>query len=176
VPTVADLQTYLRRTLPDYMVPAALVFLDALPLNANGKLDREALPAPGEWDQSQQASYVPPRTELEERIAATWSEILGVQRVGVHDNFFDLGGHSLAVVQAVSRLREVLGSELSAVDMFQHPTVATLAAALQPEAPRLSAAVLEKSQDRGASRRELRQRRGAPPRGPAAVDIAKEDQ
>ncbi len=168
-PAVADLQAFLRRGLPDFMVPAVFVLLPALPLTPNGKLDRAALPDPGEGERSRQATYAPPRTASEERIADVWSQVLGVAQVGIHDNFFDLGGHSLAIIQVVSRLRETLGRELSAVDLFQHPTVAALAAHLEPEGAR-PAAGLATSQSRGASRRELRlQRRGAVAGGPGAA-------
>jgi aspartate racemase len=159
-PSAADLQELLRRSLPDYMVPAVFVVLAALPLNRSGKVDRRALPAPDDVARESQASYVPPRNELEERIARVWREVLGVERVGVHDSFFDLGGHSLLLLQAVSRLQEALGHDLPKGLMFEHPTVASLATALgAPAVPTPPAPALERSQDRAAARREsLRQR------------------
>jgi len=155
----------LRERLPEYMVPAAFVMLPALPLNPNGKVDRKALPAPADVLGEPQASYVPPRTDLEERIARVWREVLGVERVGVEDSFFDLGGHSLLLIRVMSRLREVLGRDLPNTLMFEHPTVASLAAALggspdgssdQPAAP---APALEQSRDRAVARRESLRRR-----------------
>src|SRR6202021_4071787 len=103
-PAVAALRVHLSAVLPDYMVPAAYVVLDALPLTANGKLDRRALPAP---DGSAFASraYEPPMGEVEESLANIWCEVLAIERVGRHDNFFELGGHSLLVVRVIERMR-----------------------------------------------------------------------
>jgi acyl carrier protein len=163
-PSAADLQELLRRSLPDYMVPSVFVLLAALPLNRSGKVDRSALPAPGEMGSGEtRTSYVPPRNEMEERIARVWREVLGVERVGVHDSFFDLGGHSLLLLQAVSRLQEALGRDLPKGLMFEHPTVASLAAELGGSSNSAvrgtTAPALERSQDRAAARREsLRQR------------------
>ncbi len=161
-PSAADLQAFLRRGLPDYMIPSVFVILDALPLNRSGKVDRRALPASeAVGGGASQASYVPPRNELEERIAGIWREVLGVERVGVHDSFFGLGGHSLLLLQVMSRLRQALGRDLPKGLMFEHPTVASLAAELgAPAAPAaFPAPALERSQDRAAARREsLRQR------------------
>jgi amino acid adenylation domain-containing protein len=127
--TVAGLRHYLKEKLPEYMLPAAVVLLDALPLTANGKLDRRALPAP-DWSGATGQAYVPPRTPLEEAIAGIWSEVLGLPRVGIHDSFFDLGGHSLLATQIVSRLRQALGVELSLRCLFEAPTIADLAPAV----------------------------------------------
>jgi amino acid adenylation domain-containing protein len=160
-----ELRRHLRERLPEPMVPAAFVVLAALPLTANGKVDRKALPAPAEAAGELQASHLPPRTDLEERIARVWCEVLGVERVGVHDGFFDLGGHSLLLLRVVSRLREVLGRDLPNVLLFEYPTVASLAAVLggSPNLPAAPAPDLEHSRDRAAAGREsLRrlQRRG----------------
>jgi len=120
------LQAYLGETLPAYMVPAAYVRLERLPLAANGKLDRKALPAP-EGDAYARRGYEAPAGEVEETLAAIWSEVLGVERVGRWDNFFELGGHSLLVVQAVARMRgRGLHAEVRA--LFTAPTLAALAA------------------------------------------------
>ncbi len=132
-PRAADLLAFLRRRLPEYMVPSAVVSLDALPVTPNGKLDRPALPAP-QWDREPSGGYVAPRSEIEQQIAAVWCEILGVDRVGVRDNFFDLGGHSLRLLQVQAELLKRLGRELRAADLFQYPTVETLAARLMKEA------------------------------------------
>jgi amino acid adenylation domain-containing protein len=125
-PEITALRAFLLQTLPEYMVPAAWVYLDALPLNANGKLDRAALPAPG-GERVGQRVYVAPRTASEETLAGIWSEVLGLERVGVEDSFFDLGGHSLLGVQVISRISEAFGIELPLRQIFAEPTVAALA-------------------------------------------------
>ena len=118
------------RELPDYMVPSAFVVLPALPLTANGKVDRRALPAPDEHRPDLASDFVPPRTETEATLARFWSEVLRVERVGVHDNFFDLGGHSLAATKIVARIRAAYGVDLTLRTLFETPTVAGLAAPL----------------------------------------------
>ncbi|MFL6284238.1 MAG: AMP-binding enzyme, partial [Pyrinomonadaceae bacterium] len=132
--SAAELRAHLKERLPEYMVPSAFVMLEALPLSANGKVDRKALPAP---DSSLVSDiYVAPRDEVEEMIAEVWAEVLRVERVGVEDNFFESGGHSLLAMQVVSHLRQLMGCELPLRLMFEEPTVAGLAAALarDPEA------------------------------------------
>ncbi|MGW6240423.1 non-ribosomal peptide synthase/polyketide synthase [Streptomyces sp. NPDC055094] len=121
---VAVVREHVASALPEYMVPAAFVVLDALPLNANGKLDRRALPAP-EFA-SADAAYVAPRTESERLLCGVWAEVLGLERVGIEDNFFDLGGDSIISLQVVSRARRA-GLALSSRDVFLHPTLSTLA-------------------------------------------------
>jgi acyl carrier protein len=130
----AALRAALRRTLPEFMVPASIVVLPALPLAPNGKVDRRALPDPegapargagGSGGSGERAE--PPANALERRIAALWSALLGVERVDRGDNFFDLGGHSLLLVELRSRLREELGQEVSMLDLFRHTTVKGLA-------------------------------------------------
>ncbi|NVJ02789.1 amino acid adenylation domain-containing protein, partial [Myxococcus sp. AM009] len=130
---VASLREYLHQHLPDYMVPSAFVGLDAFPLTPTGKVDRKALPAP---DLSLGAAdFVAPRTELEQQLAALFREALGLERVGLNDDFFLLGGHSLLATQVVTRLRALLGVELPLRTFFEAPTVARLAARLE-SAPR----------------------------------------
>ncbi|WP_158892624.1 non-ribosomal peptide synthase/polyketide synthase [Amycolatopsis anabasis] len=123
----AELRAALGRTLPGYLVPAAFVRIDRLPLTPHGKLDRRALPAP---DWSGVAAYVAPRDEPERIVTEVWAEVLGLERVGVEDNFFDLGGDSILGIRVLSRLRAVLGVELSVRTLFTAPTPARLAAAL----------------------------------------------
>lgn len=126
----SELRDYLKTKLPDYMVPRAYVFLDALPLTPNGKVDRRALPEP-DYDQRELTeTFVAPRNSVEETIAAVWREILGKSEVGVHDKFFDLGGHSLKATQVVSRLRKLFQSQISLRHMFEYPTIAGLAAVI----------------------------------------------
>ncbi|AKN95237.1 carboxylate--amine ligase [Xanthomonas oryzae pv. oryzicola] len=127
-PTTAELQRHLRVQLPEYLVPEAFVALEAWPLTANGKLDRRALPAP-DAEQRHLQTYVPPATALEQQLAEIWQAVLGVERVGRHDNFFQLGGHSLLAVTLVERLRQQgLGMDVRA--LLGQPTLAATAAAL----------------------------------------------
>ncbi|HEU0076107.1 MAG TPA: amino acid adenylation domain-containing protein, partial [Longimicrobiaceae bacterium] len=120
----AGLREHLRKRLPEYMVPAAIVMLDSLPLTPNGKLDRRALPAP---DAASAEVYVAPRTPAEEMLAGILGEVLRLERVGAEDNFFELGGHSLLATRVVSRVREAFGVELPLRALFEVPTVAGLA-------------------------------------------------
>jgi amino acid adenylation domain-containing protein len=125
---VRELREVLSTKLPEYMVPPAYVMLDAFPLTPNKKVDRKALPAPqGSAGVVPAAEYQPPGNETERRIADIWRELLRVERVGVTDNFFDLGGHSLLVVQLQSRLAESLQLQVTLVELFQYPTVGALA-------------------------------------------------
>lgn len=125
----AELRSYLRAKLPEYMAPAAFVCLDALPVNANGKVDRRALPAP-EYT-APATDFALPRTELERTLAQLWQALLSVERVGIHDNFFELGGDSLLGLRLVNQLRDKLAEHLSLVVVFEAPTVAGLAALLE---------------------------------------------
>ncbi len=137
---IADLRVALAATLPEYMVPSNFVFLDSLPLTANGKIDRNALPNPSTVEDEASAASEPPRNELERMIAQAWKDALGVDRVGLNENFFDLGAHSLMVAEVHIQLQQLLGRELSLVDLFQFPTVTALANHLNGEdsAPRVS--------------------------------------
>jgi amino acid adenylation domain-containing protein len=125
--TAEDLKAFLRASLPVYMIPSRIVELDALPLTASGKIDRRALPDPG--DAERVVEYVAPRTPLEEELARIWQDLLGVERVGVNDDFFSLGGHSLLATQAVIRIRHSIG-DVPLHSLFNAPTVAALAEAI----------------------------------------------
>jgi acyl carrier protein len=154
-----ELREHLRRSVPEYMVPAAFVVLEALPLTPNGKLDRKALPAPELV--SPEASYVAPRRPLEAALAGIWAEVLGRARVGVKENFFDLGGHSLLLVKMQARIRETLDREIPIVDLFRFPTVAALAEHLGAEMEGAAGARADaegrrrRGRDRAAVRRAL---------------------
>ena len=120
------LKTHLKANLPDYMVPAPLILLDAFPLTANGKLDRKALPKPDAANL--QGAYVAPVSELEQQLATIWAEVLQVEKVGLTDNFFELGGHSLLATQVVSRIRQQLNLELTLRNLFEAADLAAFAA------------------------------------------------
>ncbi|NMG68187.1 non-ribosomal peptide synthetase, partial [Azoarcus indigens] len=113
--------------LPDYMVPSVLMVLDALPLNANGKIDRKALP---KAEAGSTQAYEAPQGEVEEQLAAIWAEVLGVERVGRQDSFFELGGHSLLAIQIVARVGDRLNQSLSLREVFLHPRLMDMASAL----------------------------------------------
>jgi amino acid adenylation domain-containing protein len=130
---VGTLRAHLAARLPDYMVPAAYVRLDAFPLTPNGKLDRRALPAPGAGAFATRP-WEAPRGEVEEAVARVWAEVLRLERVGRGDHFFELGGHSLRAVQVVSRLRRALGVEVALGELFVHPVMADFAAAVSSAA------------------------------------------
>jgi amino acid adenylation domain-containing protein len=130
--TVSDLRSHLKERLPEYMIPSAFIMLDELPLMTNGKVDRKRLPAPDNVRPELKEKYEAPRNETEKTLAAIWSEVLGVELVGIHDNFFELGGHSLVATRVLSRVNEAFGVELPLRYMFDRPTVAGLAEALEP--------------------------------------------
>jgi amino acid adenylation domain-containing protein len=125
--TAAELRPWLLSTIPEYMVPSAFVFLDALPLTPNGKIDRQALPDPGGARPPAGADFVPPRGPIEQALAEIWSELLGGEPVGAHDNFFERGGHSLLAVQLLSRLRHTFEVEAPLPEFLAGPTVSRLA-------------------------------------------------
>ncbi|HEU4453986.1 MAG TPA: amino acid adenylation domain-containing protein [Longimicrobium sp.] len=125
-PDVAELRGWMRERLPEYMVPGAFAWVDALPRSGSGKLDRRALPE-DEGAADAATPYVAPRGELEERLAALWSEVLGVERVGVHDDFFDLGGQSILATRLAARVREELGFAFPVAELLTGPTVERMA-------------------------------------------------
>jgi amino acid adenylation domain-containing protein len=124
--SVGALRRSLGESLPDYMVPSSFVLLEELPLTPNGKVNRRALPEPSHLHQESAALYVPPRTEMERIIAAIWQEVFHAEKLSVHSNFFDLGGHSLTLVRVHSMLHDRLHKEISMLDMFRYPTISSL--------------------------------------------------
>jgi epothilone synthetase B len=157
---VADeLRNFLRSKLPEYMIPSSFVLLDALPLNANGKVDRKALPAPEERaTATAEVKYIAPETEVERVIADILEDVLSVKNVGVHHNFFDMGGTSVHIVLVYNRLRERLKKEFPVVAIFENPTISALAQYLsREEAER--AAPQQKEAERGARRQEVARRK-----------------
>jgi hypothetical protein len=147
----------LRAQLPEYMVPSAIVTMSELPLTPNGKVDRAALPAPA----AAPAEGAQPQGELERAIAAVWRQVLGADAVGVNDNFFEIGGHSLLLANLHEKLEVALGRELQMVDLFRSPTVRSFAALVTAQSggdatPRAA----QRGEDRGSARRAVRVRRG----------------
>ena len=155
--SMGEVRDYLRERLPDYMVPSVWVVLDRMPLTPNGKVDRAALPAPEGSGLEQE--FVAPRAGLEEQIAQVWREVLRLERVGTRDSFFDLGGHSLLIVQAHAKLTTALQRELPIVDLFRFPTIESLARHLTPE--RRSASAPSRLAERVARRQSPTGRDGA---------------
>ncbi|WP_445629023.1 amino acid adenylation domain-containing protein [Nostoc sp. DSM 114167] len=125
--TTSELRSYLKELLPEYMVPGVFIFLDTLPLLPNGKVNRRALPVPEDLRPTLTTTYEVPQSEMEQQIAQLWQEVLHLDRVGIHDNFFDLGGHSLLMLQVNYKLRAILQLNISVVEMFQNPTIYSLA-------------------------------------------------
>ncbi|HEX8651125.1 MAG TPA: non-ribosomal peptide synthase/polyketide synthase [Pyrinomonadaceae bacterium] len=165
-PSVNELRGFLKEKLLEHMMPSAFIVLDALPLTSNGKVDRQAFPDPEELRPRLEVAYRAPQTELEQTIAKIWQEALHVEQVGVNDNFFDLGGHSLLMAQVHNKLRETFKREISLIEMFKYPTVRSLAEYLSRE--QTGRPVFEKSQSSTEARREsikglaqLRQKRRA---------------
>jgi len=130
-PTHTELRNFIATRLPEYMVPATFVKLEALPLNPSGKVDRAALPAPKAENTLRDSSFVAPRTPIEERLAAMLALLLDLDRVGVEDNFFLLGGHSLLGTQLIARVRDAFEVELSLRTLFDAPTVSKLSAQIE---------------------------------------------
>jgi amino acid adenylation domain-containing protein len=132
-PTAEDLREFLKQKLPEYMAPAHFVFLESIPLTTNGKVDRKALPAPSNEGVSAGREYVAPQTETEKKLADIWAKLLKVERVGINDDFFDLGGHSLMAMRAVSQIGEMFDLNLPLAVLLEAPTIAALAKKVQKE-------------------------------------------
>ncbi|NEQ41934.1 MAG: non-ribosomal peptide synthetase, partial [Okeania sp. SIO3I5] len=129
--TINDLRSFLKTKLPEYMIPAAFVFLESMPLTPNGKVNRRGLPVPDASSLVPESSFVAPRDSLELQLAQIWSQILGVSPIGVRDNFFDLGGHSLLAVRLMAEIEKQFGKNLSLAALFQGATVEQLAILLR---------------------------------------------
>jgi amino acid adenylation domain-containing protein/thioester reductase-like protein len=125
--TISDLRRFIAAQLPKYMIPAAFVLLEALPLNPNGKVDRQALPAPDTLRPNLESVFIAPGTATEAALAQVFAQVLEMEQVGIHDDFFELGGHSLLATKLIARLLQVFHVELSIVDLFEAPTIAGLA-------------------------------------------------
>jgi amino acid adenylation domain-containing protein len=133
---------YLNSKLPEYMVPSIWVELESLPLTANGKINRKALPEP-DTNELLRNEYIAPRTTTEHALAGIWQELLGIQTVGINDNFFQLGGHSLLAMRVISSIRKQLRIDIGIRDLFIHPTIAALSAHLQTQSPALLLPAIE---------------------------------
>ncbi|MDZ8091996.1 MAG: amino acid adenylation domain-containing protein [Nostoc sp. DedQUE05] len=125
--TTPELRRFLQNKLLDHMLPTAFMILEALPLTSNGKVDRQALPMPDALRPELEVAYVVPQTEVEKTIASVWQKALNLEKIGIHDNFFEIGGHSLLLVTVHSQLQEILKVELSTLDLFRYPTINSLA-------------------------------------------------
>jgi len=148
---ISRLRTRLEAKLPDYMIPASFMFLDALPLTPNGKVDRRALPAPDETRSQKSGEFVAPSTPVEELLSRLWAEVLGIESAGMRDDFFALGGHSLLATRLVSRVRESFGVELPVRTLFEAPTIRDLAghveAALRDQTGQQAPPIIRVSRD-----------------------------
>jgi natural product biosynthesis luciferase-like monooxygenase protein len=154
-----SLKAFLQQQLPEPMVPSAILGLERMPLTPNQKIDRKALALLESARQTTGLAFVAPQSEMEQTVAEVWRRILRIERVGLRDNFFDIGGDSLLAVQAVAQLREATGYELKLVELFKHPTVSALATLLTGDGK--ADVAMRESLDRAAARRELRSRRQA---------------
>ncbi len=157
--SVGELRTHLEQRLPMYMIPSVFMMLESIPLTPSGKVNRRALPVPDQKRPELGQVYVAPRSNLESAIVKVWQEVLGIEKVGVYDNFFDLGGHSLLMVQVHLKLREVSERAVTMIELFQYPTVDSLAKYMSRNDS--DAASLEKVHERAARQKQAikRQRR-----------------
>jgi amino acid adenylation domain-containing protein len=152
-PSVAELYKFISERLPEHMVPSAFVFLEALPLTPVGKVDRRALPAPTWTKPASEVPFVEPHTEIERALAKIWQEVLHVDKVGLHDKFFDLGGNSLRLAQINHKVCELSGRDVPVMEMLNHPTINALARYLKKQIQKDD---LAQSRERAAIRRALR--------------------
>jgi hypothetical protein len=148
-----ELHERARRQLPAAVVPTSFVILESLPLTTSGKVDSARLPAAAEGTLAAGEAALAPRSELESAVARVWCELLGLQELGIHQNFFDLGGHSHLLVRAHQKLVELLGRDVPVLELFRHPTVASLASFLSGAATATPAELSERSETRARARR-----------------------
>jgi acyl carrier protein len=161
VPTVESLRRFLEKKLPDYMVPSMFVNLGELPLTHNQKINRRALPEPDRSRPVMEQAFVSPSSTLEKNLSAIWSKVLGLDRVGIHDNFFDLGGTSILSMHVSTRIQENIGIEIAVVKLFQYPTISSLAKYLaqqQTDQPSYEEALNRAQQRKAALARQRRSR------------------
>jgi amino acid adenylation domain-containing protein len=156
-PVIGELRSHLKEKLPEYMIPSAFVILEGLPLTPNGKVNRKALPDPERPHPELEATYLAPQTEVERIVAGVWQQVLQIEKVGIYDNFFDLGGHSLLMLQVHGKLREILHKDISMVEMFQLPTVHAIARHLTREQEKETD--VQTGDERARMRRKLGERR-----------------
>ncbi|MFL5653259.1 MAG: amino acid adenylation domain-containing protein, partial [Ktedonobacteraceae bacterium] len=157
--TISELRQYMQQKLPDYMQPSSYVVLEKLPLTSNGKLDRRALPAPGASETERAENEVAPRGPIEEMIAEAWCKALGREHVGVYDNFFDVGGHSLLMARVHSELLATLNKDISMIDLFTYPSISSLARYINQE--QSQEITFQQSYDRAKMQRTSTQRQRA---------------
>ena len=157
-PSSRALRAFVRQKLPEYMVPAIFVMAERLPLTANGKVDRKALRLPEKLLPGSRSESVAPRSQIERSIAEVWQQVLGLDRVGVHDNFFDLGGHSLLMAQAHSMLREKFNADFPLIKLLEFPTISALARLLA-EQPRNETPSVEQEQRANRQKEWLKRQR-----------------
>jgi amino acid adenylation domain-containing protein len=156
-PAVGEFRSFLKTKLPEYMIPTSFITLAAMPLTPNGKVDRQALPAPERVRPNLGVAYVDPKTEIERDIAAVWREVLEIEKVGLHDNFFELGGDSIRILLVLNKLQTTFGEKLSMPQMFEFPTISLLAEHLSQsndDDNHRAQPALEESFDRAAARRK----------------------
>jgi len=152
VPETDELRNFLKSNLPDYMVPSFFVPIEQLPLTRSGKIDRKALPEPQELQLVSEATFVKPRTETETLLATIWQDVLKLEKVGIHDSFFDLGGHSLSMAKVHSKLCEHTQRDISIIELFKYPTIHSLSHFLQQDQDKKP--MFEEKQQRASRQRE----------------------
>ncbi|WP_414620776.1 non-ribosomal peptide synthetase [Calothrix sp. CCY 0018] len=158
VSSISELRSFLKEKLPDHMIPSFFVMLENLPLAPSGKVDRKALPKPDNLRPELDAAYVSPRNEIERKVADIWQKILNVEKVGIQDNFFDLGGHSLNVLQVYSKLRELFPNNLAMTDLFKYPTISSISRYLNQEEDSFANQSDELNQELEVGKARLKQR------------------
>jgi len=160
-PTTSELRDFLGKKLPDYMIPSSFVRLEKIPLTPNGKINRQALPAPEQTRPHLDETFVAPQSTVEKTIAKIWAQVLGLKQVGLHDNFFELGGHSLLLIQLHAQLQENFTRQFSVIDLFKYPTIKSLAQYLSQthdETIALSSVQHRAKQQQAAINRQKQQR------------------